>query len=81
MAEPRTRRSPRCNPPPGNDDELAGGPPRAPTKGNNTPTLSPPVSWAETPADTSAPTSAPPRGTYTNVDLQRATKLALESFV
>ena len=56
MAGPRTRRSPRRNPPPGGEDELAGGPPGAPTKGSNTPTPSPPVSRAQTPASAQAPT-------------------------
>ena len=81
MIGPRTRCSPCRNPPPGGEDELTGGPLGAPIEGSNTPTPFPPVSWAQTPADTPAPTSAPPRGTYTNKDLQRATKLALESFV
>ena len=81
MTGPRTRRSPRHNPPPGGEDELAGGLPGAPTKGSNTSTPSPPVSRAQTPADAPAPTPAPSSGTYTDVDLQKATKLALESFV
>ena len=81
MAGPRTCHSPRCNPLPSSKDKFAGGPPGAPTKGSNTPTPSPPVSRAQTPADAPAPTPAPPSGTYTDVDLQRATKLALESFV
>ena len=50
MAGPRTRRSPHRNPPPGGEDEVAGGPPGAPTEVNNTPTYSPAVSWAPTPA-------------------------------
>ena len=50
MAGPRTRRSPRRNPPPGGEDELAGGPPGAPTEGSHTPTHFPAVSWAPTPA-------------------------------
>ena len=81
MAGPRTCRSFRRNPPPGGEDKLAGGLPGAPTKGSNTSTLSPPISWVQTPADTPGPTPAPLRGTYTDVDLQKATKLALESFV
>ena len=81
MAGPRICRSPRCNLPPGGEDKLAGSPPGAPTEGSNTPTPSPPVSWAQTPADAPAPTPAPPRGTYTDADLQRATKLALDSFI
>ena len=50
MAGARTCRSPRRNPLPGGEDEPAGGPPGAPTKGNNTPIPSPPVSRAQTPA-------------------------------
>ena len=78
MAGPRTRR----NPPLGGEDELAG----APTEGNSTPSPSPVVSQAPAPAQASAPTLAPasapgPPGRYTDEDLQRATKLALESFV
>ena len=81
MAGPRTCRSPRCNPPPGGKDELARGPPGAPTEGSNTPIPFPPVSRAQTPADAPAPTLVLLRGTYTDKDLQRTTKLALESFV
>ena len=58
MAGPRSRRSPRRNPPPGGEDELTGGPPGAPTEGSNTPTPSPPASRAQTPASAQAP--APP---------------------
>ena len=58
MAGPRTRRSPRRNPPPGGEDELVGGPPGAPIEGSNTPTPSPPASWAQTLASTQA--LAPP---------------------
>ena len=72
MAGPRTRRSPRNNPPLTGEDELAGDAPEAPTKGSSTPTSAP----------AQVPTSAPgPTGMYTDVDLQRATRLALESFV
>ena len=82
MAGPRTRRSPRCNPPPpGGEDKPVGGLPGAPTEDSNTPTPSPLVSRAQTSANAPAPTLAPPRGIYTDEDLQRATKLALESFV
>ena len=80
MAGSCTHRSPRSNPPLGGEDELAGGPPEAPTEGSNTPTPSLPVSRVQTPANAPAPTPAPLRGTYTDEDLQRATKLALESF-
>ena len=81
MAGPHTCHSPRRNSPSGGKDELAGGLPGAPTKSNNTPTSSPPISWAQTPADAPTSTSAPPRSTYTDADLQKATKLALELFI
>ena len=71
MAGPRTRR----NPPPAGEDGLAGG---APSEGSGTPTPTPAASRVPTPAPASAP--GPP-GKYTDEDLQRATKLALESFV
>ena len=58
MAGTRTRRSPCRNPPSGGEDELAGGSLKAPTKGSNTPTPSPPASRAQTPAFAQAP--APP---------------------
>ena len=48
MVGPRTRRSSCHNLPLGNEDEK--GPPRAPTKGSNTSTHSPTISWAPTPA-------------------------------
>ena len=53
----------------------AGG---APTNDSGTPNLTPAVSHAPTSAPASVP--GPPRR-YTDEDLQRATKLALESFV
>ena len=80
MIGPRICRSSYCNLLLGGENELAGGPPGASTKGSNTLTPSPSVFPAQTPADAPAPTPAPPRGTYTDVDLQKATKLALESF-
>ena len=81
MAGPRIRRNPRRNPPPGGEDEFAGGPSGAPTKGSNTHTPSPPVSWAQTPADAQVPPPAIYSGMYTDADLQRATKLALKLFI
>ena len=73
MARPRTRR----NSPPAGKDELVE---EAPSEGNGTPTSTPAASRAPTPA--LAPASAPgPPGKYTDEDLQRASKLALESFV
>ena len=50
MAEPHTCRSPCHNPPPGGENELAGGLPRALIEGSNTPTHSLAVSRALTPA-------------------------------
>ena len=80
MTGPRIRR----NPPLGGKNKLAG----ALTEGNSTPSPSSVVFQALTPApaQASAPTLAPasasgPPRRYTNEDLQRATKLALESFV
>ena len=57
MAGARIRHSPCCNSHLGGEDKLARGPLGAPTKGSNTPTLSSPVSWAQTPA--SPPALAP----------------------
>ena len=78
MAGPRNRR----NPPLGGEDELAG----APTEGNSTPAVSraptPAPARALAPTPAPAPASVPgPPGRYTDKNLQRATKLALESFV
>lgn len=55
MAGPRTRRSPRRNPPPTGEDELAG----APTEGSGTPTPTPVISRAPTPAPVPAPVVRP----------------------
>ena len=76
MAGPRTR----CNLLFGGKDKLAG----AFTKGNSTPAVScaPIPAPAQAPAPTPAPASAPGLpGRYTDEDLQRPTKLALDSFV
>ena len=78
MAGPCTRR----NPPFGGEDELA----EAPTEGNSTPAISraPTPAPAQALAPTSAPTPASvpgPPGRYTDKNLQRTTKLALELFV
>ena len=75
MAGPRARRN---APPPAGEDELAGDVPGAPTEGSGTHTPTPAASRAPTPAP--APAPGPP-GRYTDEDLQRATKLALDSFV
>ena len=79
MAGPRTRR----NPPLAGGDELARG---APTKSSGTPTPTPVISRPPTPALAISPTQVPalapgPPSMYTDVDLQRATRLALELFV
>ena len=81
MAGLCTRCSSRPNSPPDGEDILAGGSSGAATEGSNTPTPSSPVSRAQTPANAPAPTPAPPKGTYTDVDLWRATKLTPESFI
>ena len=76
MAGPRTRRYPPLS----GKDELG----EAPTKGNSTFAVSrtPTPALAQALAPTSAPASAPsPPERYTDEDLQRATKLALELFV
>ena len=56
MAGPRARRSPRRNPPPAGEDELAGA---VPTEGSDTPTPTPVMSCAPTPAPATAPAAAP----------------------
>ena len=78
MAGLRTRR----NPSPGSKDELAG----APIEGNSipaisrTPTSAPAQALDLTLAPVLASVPGPP-GRYIDEDLQRATKLALKSFV
>ena len=64
MARPRTRRSLCRNPLPGGEDELVGGLLRDPTKGSNTPTPSPSVFQAQTPASTQAPTPLSNKGLF-----------------
>ena len=81
MAGPRARRSPRRNPLPAGEDELAGAIPRAPTDDSGTPSHTLAMSRAPTPASAPPPAPAKLVAKYTNADLQRATKLALESFV
>ena len=56
MARPRACGSPCWNPPPANEDELAGA---APTEGSGTPTPISVVSRAPTPAPATAPVGAP----------------------
>ena len=57
MAGACTCRSPHCNPPLEDEDEPAGGLPRAPTKGSNTPTSFLPIFRAQTPAQPPVPSS------------------------
>ena len=64
MAGARTRRSPRRNAPPEGEDKPTKGPPGAPTKDSNTPTPSPTVSRAQTPAIASAPTPSSNEGLF-----------------
>ena len=78
MARSRVRRSPCFNPPPTGNDELAGGAPGALTNGSGI--FTPTTATSCTPTPTPAPVPGP-TGMYTDVDLQRATKLALELFV
>ena len=56
--------TPCCNPPLGGEDELAGGPPRAPIKGRYILTPSPPVSRAQTPASAQVPASPSNKGFF-----------------
>ena len=81
MVGPHTCWSLCRNPLSSSENKLAEDLPGAPNKGSNTPTLFLPVSWAQTPAEALALTSALSRGTYTDVNLQKATKLALELFI
>lgn len=75
MAGPRTWR----NPSPVGKDKLTG---KTPSKSSDTPTSTSIISCASISAPTQNPAPAPSQlGMYTNVDLQRATKLALELFV
>ena len=81
MAGPRARRSPRRNPPPAGEDELAGAVPGAPTDDSGTPSHTPAMSRVPTPAPAPPPASAKLVAKYTDANLQKATKLALELFV
>ena len=75
MAGPQARRNAS---PPAGKDELAGDVPGVPIKGSGTHTLT----LAAFRAPTLAPAPVPgPLGRYTDENLQRATKLALDSFV
>ena len=78
MAASSIRRSPWNNSPPTGEDELAAGAPRAPTDGSGTPSPTPAAFRASTPAPALTPG---PLGMYTDVDLQKASRLALDLFV
>ena len=81
MTGTRTRRSFCRNLSLGRKDEFAGGPSGALTKSSNTPTLSPAISWVQIPAPPPAPIPTSLRNMYTNLNLQKTTKLALELFI
>ena len=74
VAGPQTCRNPRQNLPPTDKDKLAG---EVPNEGSGTSTLTLAVSCAFT----SAFATALFKDIYTDVDLQKATKLALELFI
>ena len=75
MAGPRTR----CNPLSAGKDKLATG---APSKGSGIPNPTLAAFCTPIPALTQDPAPAPgPPGIYTDVDLQKTTRLALELFV
>ena len=78
MAGPHAQQSPCWNSPPTGEDELARDAPGAPTNDSGTPSHTLAVWRIPTPA--LAPLSAPAElvAKYTNVNLQRASKLALE---
>ena len=81
MAGPRTCRSPCWNPLPTGEDELAGAAPRAPTDDSGTLSHTLALSRVTTPVSTLPLTLAKLMAKYTDVDLQRVTKLALKLFV
>ena len=81
MARPRAPRSLRQNPPPAGEDELARAALGASTDNSNTPSHTPAVSRLPTPAPAPPPAPIKLVAKYTNIDMQKATKLALESFV
>ena len=82
MAGPRARGSPCWNSPLADKDKLARAAPKAvSTNDNGTPTPTPVVSRAPTPTPVPPPALAERVAKYTDLDLQRVTKLALKSFV
>lgn len=82
MARLHTRRSPRRNLLASGEDELAGGVLRAASINNSAiPSHTPIMSQAPTPAPTLLPAFAMSVVTYTDKDLQKATRLGLNIFV
>ena len=81
MPGPCAYRSPCWNPLPALEDELAGAALGAPTDDSGTFSYTFAVSYISTLAPTLPLASAKLVAKYTNADLQRATKLALELFI
>lgn len=79
MARPQTYQSFCYNSLPTYKDELPGGTSGALIKNNSTFASTPIPAVSRIPTLALAP--VPPGGTYTNMNLQRTTKLALDSFV
>ena len=81
MAGTRARQSFCRNLPPAGKNELARAALKALTNDSGTPSYTPAVSRVPTPAPAPLLTPAKLVVKYTDADLQRATKLALELFV
>lgn len=81
MAGSRTCCSPHCNPLPASKNELAKAALGAPTDGSSIPAPISILIISCTPISAPAPSQAPSISTYTNVNLQKPTKLALKLFV
>ena len=81
MAGPCAQQSPCWNPLLADEDELARAAPRAPSNDSGTLSHTPAMLRILTPAPALSLAPAKLVAKYTNTDLQRATKLALELFV
>ena len=81
MTGPPTRQSPCRNLLSAGEDKIAGAALGAPTNDSGTPSHTPAVSRVPTPAPAPPLALAKLVAKYTDADLQRATKLAPESFV
>ena len=81
MAGPRAWQSPRQNPPPTGEENLAKATPKAPINDSRTPSHTPAVSHVPTPTPALPPAPAKLVAKYIDANLQRVTQLALESFV